>query len=101
MSELAFAIGVGAWVIEALVLGYLMGRRGYQAGVWVFVGIVFGPIGVLLALSVVLRPAAHEPHLLHGGHRRAGRVDVLVGIDGSAESAAAVGRVLDLFGDRV
>ena len=98
MSELTFAVVVGAWVVEALALGYLMGRRGYQAGVWVFVGLAFGPVGVLLALHVVLRPPAHEPTLLHAGHRHPGAVDVLVGIDGSPESAAAVGRVLDLFG---
>jgi len=101
MSELAIAVAAGAWIVEAIVLGFVMGRHGYEPGLWLFVGFVFGPIAVMLALSAVLRPPAHEPHLLHGGHRRSGRIDVLVGIDGSAESAAAVGRVLDLFGDRV
>jgi nucleotide-binding universal stress UspA family protein len=78
-----------------------MGRRGYEPGVWIFVGAVLGPIGALLALSAVLRPQGHEPHLLRGGHRRPGPVDVLVGIDGSPESAASVGRVLELFGGAV
>ena len=101
MSELAIAVAAGAWVLEAMALGYLMGRRGYQAPVWIFVGIVLGPVGVLLALSDVVRPPEHEPELLRAGRRRGGAIDVLVGIDDSPESAAAVGRVLDLFGDRV
>jgi nucleotide-binding universal stress UspA family protein len=99
MSVLALA--AGAWVLVALALGFVMARNGYQAGLWIFVGVVLGPIGVLLALSAVLRPGAHEAQLLRGGHRRPGRVDVLVGIDGSPESEAAVDRVLDLLGDGV
>jgi nucleotide-binding universal stress UspA family protein len=98
MSELTFAVAAGAWIVEAFVLAYLMGRRGYQAGVWLFVGVVCGPIGVLLALSAALRPPAHEPRLLHAGSRRGGPIDVLIGIDRSSESAAAVDRVLSLFG---
>ena len=68
----------GAWMLEALALGYVMGRRGYEAYSWTFHGTVLGLIAVAVALSFVFRPPSREPRLLHGGHRRGGPIDVLV-----------------------
>lgn len=97
MNNVVLAVAAGAWMLEALALGYVMGRRGYEAYSWTFLGIVLGPIAVAVALGSVFRPPSREPRLLHGGRRRTGSTDVLVGIDGSPESSAAVDRAASLF----
>jgi len=98
MSEFVMAGVAGVWVVEALVLGYVMGRRGYDAYAWTLIGLFLGPISVALALSFSIRPPSWQPRFLHAGARGLGRTGVLVGIDGSAESNAAVERVKALFG---
>lgn len=87
-----------AWIIEALVLGYVMGRRGYEAYSWTLMAAVLGPLILPVAINYVLRPPSREPKLLRAGHRAGGGVDVLVGVDGSPEAAAAVTRAASLFG---
>jgi len=98
MSEPVLAVAFGVWIIEAFVLGYVMGRRGYDAYSWTFLGTVLGPIVVVVALSFVFRPPSREPRLLRAGRRGTGSIDVLVGVDGSPESQAAIERVAALFG---
>lgn len=96
--NVGLAIVAGAWMAEALALGYVMGRRGYEAYSWTFLGTVFGPIAVAVAVGFVFRPPSREPRLLRRGRPRSGSVDVLVGVDGSPESAAALDRAAALFG---
>jgi fructose-1,6-bisphosphatase/sedoheptulose 1,7-bisphosphatase-like protein len=64
-------------------------------------GLVLGPIALLLALSSVRSRRPSWSRLVAGGHPGSGRVDVLIGIDGSPERAAAATAALDLLGDRV
>lgn len=64
MAEVAVAVLAGAWVVEALVLGYVMRRRGFDAYAWTLIGISLGPI----ALSVVLFATLHPPSREHGSH---------------------------------
>jgi nucleotide-binding universal stress UspA family protein len=98
VGNVVLSIVAGAWMLEALALGYIMGRRGYEAYSWTLVGTVLGPIAVVIALTFVFRPPSREPRLLRGGRRGTGSIDVLVGIDGSPAAAAAVHRAGSRFG---
>lgn len=89
------------WVVEALAVGYVMGRRGFEAYSWTFLGLIFGPISLVLAASYYFKPPAHAPLLMRVGHPRVGASverDVLVGVDGSNGSIAALDAAVRIFG---
>jgi nucleotide-binding universal stress UspA family protein len=89
------------FVCIGLVLAIVMGRLGYSSFTWGLLGLVLGPIALLLALSSARNGRPSWSRLLAGGDPGSGPVDVLIGIDGSRESAAAASAALDLLGDRV
>lgn len=101
MGELIVVLAAAAWLVEALTLGYVMGRRGYEAYAWTAIAALLGPIAVVVAVRVLIRPPPREPRLLHGGRRGPGSLDVLVGIDGSAESLAVLDRLASQLRDTV
>jgi nucleotide-binding universal stress UspA family protein len=92
------AVLLGLWAFEALVLGYVMRLRGFDGYVWTILGAFLGPIAVVLAVTFVLRPPHTQPNLVRLGRGGTGHRHVLVGIDGSPESEAALERVVALFG---
>lgn len=105
MSESLVLVIIGCvWLAVGLALSVVMGRRGHNGFGWLVLGTVLGPLGVVLALDA----GRHEEHLApvviqpegraRGG---AGPVDVLVGYDGSPESAAALDAVRALLGRRL
>ena len=102
MSTVAVFVFV-AWVVLGLVVGWVMGRRGFEPYTWTLLGVVLGPIAVVLAVAWLVRPPAWEPQLLRAGDvdRPAGTIDVLVAWDGSPEAHAALRAVKSLVGDRV
>jgi hypothetical protein len=83
------------------VLAIVMGRLGHSPFAWGLLGLVLGPIGLLLALVEVRSERPWWTRLVASGDPGSGPVDVLVGIDGSPESAAATTAALELLGDRV
>jgi nucleotide-binding universal stress UspA family protein len=83
-----------------LVLAIVMGRLGHSPFAWGLAGLVLGPIALLLAL-VGARDQQTWSRLVASGVPGSGPVDVLVGIDGSPESAAATTAALGLLGNRV
>jgi nucleotide-binding universal stress UspA family protein len=83
------------------VLAIVMGRLGYSPFAWGLLGLLLGPIGLLLALVEVRNDRPWWTRLVAGGDPGGGPVDVLVGIDGSPESAAATTTALELLGGRV
>jgi nucleotide-binding universal stress UspA family protein len=83
-----------------LVLAIVMGRLGHSPFAWGVLGLVLGPIALLLAL-VAARNEPAPARLVASGIPGSGPVDVLVGVDGSPESAAATTAALDLLGSRV
>jgi nucleotide-binding universal stress UspA family protein len=91
-----FVLGVAvAWVMTGVVLAVLMRRRGHHFLVWLVLGSVLGPFAVFLALERLRdRPLPNATEL-------AGDCDLLVGVDGSAESVAALRDALGLLGDRL
>ena len=62
---------------------------------------MLGPIALLLALVEVRNERPWWTRLVAVGDPGSGPVDVLVGIDGSPESAAATTAALELLDDRV
>jgi nucleotide-binding universal stress UspA family protein len=82
------------------VLAVVMGRLGHSPFAWGLLGAVFGPIALLLAL-VAAKTQRSWSRLVAPGAPGSGPVDVLVGIDGSPESAVATTAALDLLGARV
>jgi hypothetical protein len=83
------------------VLAIVMGRLGHSTFAWGLLGLVLGPIALLLALVEVRSERPWWTRRVASGHPGSGPVDVLVGIDGSPESAAATTAALGLLGDRV
>jgi nucleotide-binding universal stress UspA family protein len=89
------------WPVIAVVLAWVLARRGHDPWTWLVMGLLFGPLAILLAgysarhedeaVEVLAGPADHEDD----------RLDVLVGFDGSAESQAALRLAERLLGDRI
>jgi hypothetical protein len=76
------------FVCIGFVLAIVMGRLGRSPFAWGLLGLVLGPIAMLLALVEVRNERPWWTRLVASGDPGSGPVDVLVGIDGSPESAA-------------
>ena len=100
MSDLAWVFVAMAWFAGALVVGYVMGRMGYDAYSWTLMSAFLGPLIVPVAIAYLRHPPSREPTTRHAGERGSGPIDVLVGVDGSPESTAAVACAAALFGPR-
>lgn len=89
------------WALFGVSMALLMGRWGYQPFTWLVLALVLGPLVLPVAANtnrldrprVVARPST--------GRNRTGSVDVLAGVDGSAESETAVRSAIDLLGPRI
>jgi nucleotide-binding universal stress UspA family protein len=92
---------MATFVCIGLVLAIVMGRLGHSPFAWGLLGLLLGPIALLLALVEVRNERPWWSRLVASGDPGSGPVDVLVGIDGSPESAAAATAALELLGDRV
>jgi nucleotide-binding universal stress UspA family protein len=96
-----FVAVVVTWFVIGLVLAVVMGRRGHAPFSWFVLGTLLGPLALVLALDAARRerraagPApAPEP-------ARAGGLAVLAGVDGSAESLAALDAACRILGPRI
>lgn len=87
------------WLVVGGAVGVIEARRGGWRHGWV-VSAVFGPFAIPLALQR-RHQAPPEAAVLAPSRARRGRVDVLVGVDGSEASMAAATTALWLFGPRV
>lgn len=89
------------WLSVGLTLSLVMGRRGHDAFGWLILGTLFGPLGAIFAVEArreeQMRPEVVAPERSHGP----GPVDVLVGMDGSPESRAALEGAVALLGPRL
>jgi nucleotide-binding universal stress UspA family protein len=103
MSFTGFAlIAVVAWFAIGLGTSYLMARRGHDAFSWWLVGTVFGPLAVGYVLNRILLERGRTDRSEEAARAPSGgEVDVLVGIDGSAEAEGAVTTVCALLGPRL
>lgn len=100
MSLVAFlAFVLPPWIVIGLATGITMGRRGHELLPWIALGVVMGPLAIPLGIEARRRRA--EDKMLTPGRPGAGSVDVLVGIDGSEGSIAALRAIERLLGPRV
>jgi nucleotide-binding universal stress UspA family protein len=100
MSEsVVLLIVVMTWIAIGVTLSIVMGRRGYDAWNWLIVGAIMGPLAIVLVLTS--RSRRSDPTVATSLRSGAGRIDVLVGLDGSPASMAAVDGAAGLFGDRL
>jgi nucleotide-binding universal stress UspA family protein len=102
VSSTAFlSLMMATFACIGFVLAIVMGRLGHSPFAWGLLGLLLGPIALLLALVEVRNERPWWTRLVASGDPGSGPVDVLVGIDGSPESAAATTAALELLGDRV
>ena len=102
MSSAAFlSLMMATFACIGFVLAIVMGRLGNSPFAWGLLGLLLGPIALLLALVEVRNERRWWTRLVASGDPGGGPVDVLVGIDGSPESAAATTAALELLGGRV
>jgi hypothetical protein len=94
----ALFIVLGVWVTIGIVASIFMGRRGHNPFAWLVFGTIFGPLVVPVAIVAVSGERIHQRREIVSGLGAGGIVDVLVGIDGSPESKAALRAVGRLFG---
>jgi len=95
---------VAAWATIGVVLLMMMGRRGHNGFGWLILGSLLGPLGVVLAIDARRHDERLEQTTLSEAvpaTQGSGPVDVLVGYDGSPESAGVSHAVVDLLGDRL
>jgi nucleotide-binding universal stress UspA family protein len=81
-----------------VTLAVVMGRRGHGPFGWFLIGAILGPLALPVAWRAIRDETSATARPLERGVPAAGTLDVLVGIDGSDESARALRRVVDLVG---
>jgi len=100
-TTMSLSIIALTWVSIGVITAIVMGRAGFHAWSWLVVGATLGPLAVPLAVSAHRRQPPTLFRKVTEGSSGRGQVDVLVGVDGSAESQAALRSALDLFGARI
>ena len=90
-----------SWLFIGVGLSWFMGRRGHLAFGWFVFGTLTGPMAVALAATVRRRPKGGLVKEVRMPATARGDVDVLVGVDGSASSFAAVDAAVALVGPRI
>lgn len=86
------------WVVIGLVVAFFMRRRGFDFYPWFALGSVLGPLIVPLAIERVRFHGVAERESKGTPTPPRRGFDVLVGVDGSDESVAAVASAVSLFG---
>jgi nucleotide-binding universal stress UspA family protein len=97
----AFGLAILAWVAFGVALAVFMRRRGHDLFPWLLPGVVFGPLLLPYARGRLRNERPTGVQVLGEGGDRGGTIDVLVGIDGSPESRAAMRDALHILGTRV
>ncbi len=86
------------WALIGLIVAFVMRRRGHNLGLWMLLGVVLGPFSIPLAIERVRFHSEERKQSSPTSMPPRTGFDLLVGIDGSDESQAALSRALDLFG---
>ena len=94
-------IAMAAWIGFGTVQALFLGRRGFDGISWFLIGMVLGPLSVLVAWNCIRRDEQLQPTVVRPGRSGPGLIDVLIGFDGSAEAHAAMSSVGQAFGGRL
>jgi nucleotide-binding universal stress UspA family protein len=104
-DSFGFFVVIGSiWVAIGVALSVVMGRRGHNGFGWLVTGTLLGPFALVLAIDARRHNERLRPVPLVGtvpATVGTGPVNVLVGSDGSPESAAAMDAAVELLGDRI
>jgi nucleotide-binding universal stress UspA family protein len=99
MTWLAF-LGA-AWLLLGAVTAVVMVRRGHDVATWAMLGIVLGPVAPILAMGSIASETDAKPVVLTEGREGVGFLDIVAGVDGSAESVAALRSAVGLHGENL
>jgi nucleotide-binding universal stress UspA family protein len=92
------------WMAIGVTASLVMGRRGHSSSTWLLLGALLGPLVIPVGIGSV-RDERRDPRVrarvMQEGEPGPGTVDVLVGVDGSAESVAALHAAIGLLADRI
>jgi len=91
-------IVVAGWAAIGVVTGLVMGRRGFSAWAWLFIGVVLGPLVVPLAFASIREGRPVMLERLSEGRPSGGGTNVLIGIDGSDGASDAARASLAVVG---
>lgn len=103
MSTTSFAAVIAAWLLLGIAVSIVLGRRGHDSASWLVLGILLGPLSILLAVDVVRHDEglAVETVTTGSAPARAGGMRVLIGYDDSPDAHAVIKAVLDLMGSQL
>jgi nucleotide-binding universal stress UspA family protein len=99
-STLVIVVAV-AWLTIGLTLSLVMGRRGHDAFSWLMLGMLFGPLGAIFAVEARREEQLRPERVALRQSGGSGPIDVIVGVDGSPESMAALQAAVELLGPRL
>lgn len=94
-------IVAAAWLATGLTLAVVMGRRGHGSFQWFLIGAALGLLALPIAWTAIRDEGRRSPVSLAESGSGGGPVNVLVGIDGSAEAALALRTAIELIGDHI
>ena len=75
-------IGVAVWLSVPPVLSKTMARRGFDGLSYLVIGLLFGPLAIVLAVMDAWFDTPESPRILEAGRVGPGEVSVLVVVDG-------------------
>ena len=90
-----------AWIVLGAATAVLMVRRGHDVATWVGLAFVLGPVAPLIAIRSIGDERRAPRLVLSPGTDGHGFVDIVAGIDGSAEALAALQAAVDLHGENI
>jgi nucleotide-binding universal stress UspA family protein len=89
------------WCAIGIVVSIWMRRRGHAFFMWLYLGVVLGPLVVPLVLEAIASERVVSNTALQASPSDGGKVAVLVGVDGSSESLAAARAAVELLAERI
>jgi hypothetical protein len=98
MWTLLIALSAIAWLAVGPVLAWWMGRRGFDPGSWLVLGLAVGPLAVLLALMDTAWWTPPPPLVVRRAQSGVGELDALVVVSPAGERLERARQAIDGLG---